>query len=488
MSLQELAAPEPQGAGARGSPGLLLSQIRTQAFPKAAGQNAVDVAVHLLQQSSAKSSETMTGHGLIVSPGLVRLRARPFSESRPTDEVQYSTTRRGGGERAAVTEFSNASRRNLIATLGTPDLSGVEGSPVFITLTYPRDWRAVCPNGRVAKQQLDLFRRRWIRRFGSFQGVWKLEFQPRRTRPELEKLAPHFHILCVIPSLDFRSDPLQALALSSVREWVSQSWYEIVGSSNRAHLAAGTQVKEASGDDVGRIVGYFAGYTAGRRKDEQHIAPSEWPGLGRYWGVNGIPRIKEWTDVTPRQFFALRRILGELMARRSGTHRRPFRNEYDGLWLATTIAPELTTRLARWLASNPFSEAPCATPSRAHSESCEANGLANEQGVTMKLIPIDTSSITTVHFGTVEPDARDGIQKNRDGVPLWKIPVVVLNAESPRPEGEYVQVPNPTEPKIEQGSEIRFRKLRAFPWAMNSGNHGISFRADGFEIVKVKAA
>ena len=112
--------------------------------------------------------------------------------------------RSGGGTRQAIEGFSKSSRRSMLRRLGALDLSSVNGVPVVVTLTYPADWRASCPTGRQAKQQLLSFRRRWVRRWGSFSGVWKLEFQPRYKQPKKRQLAPHFHILAVIPGVPRR--------------------------------------------------------------------------------------------------------------------------------------------------------------------------------------------------------------------------------------------------------------------------------------------
>lgn len=242
----------------------------------------------------------------------------------------------------------------MLATLGTLDLASIPGVPIFVTLTYPRLWRDACPTGRDAKRHLDLFRRRWVRRWGSFQGVWKLEFQPRHRRPAIEQLAPHFHILTVCPGLDPACEQPTPTSLASFREWVSPTWWEVVGSEDNDHLRAGTQVVEADGSTAGRIIGYFAGYTAGRSKEEQHIAPDDWPGLGRFWGVSGISRVVLSVEFSEDDFFKIRRVLENLMAKRAGRKRRS-RSLYttrNGIWVALEDAPDLARRLAMWLATD----------------------------------------------------------------------------------------------------------------------------------------
>jgi len=331
----------PQGGGGGGDLGLLLSLISTQrAFDGAADAASVErSAVELADAISGRGGPD-GAHELRLAPGLIRLVGPP----RPGQV--------GGGARRAITGFSASSRRRMLRTLGTLDLAAVSGIPVFVTLTYPGDWRPLCPSGREAKRHLDLLRRRWLRRWGVFPAVWKMEFQPRRHRPAEQRLAPHFHILATLPGLDPSGNCPAPTTLSAAREWLSQTWWEVVGSEDARHLRAGTQLLEADGSKPGRLIGYFAGYTAGKSKEEQHLAPPGWPGLGRFWGVWGISRIEVGIDLSQEEFFQLRRVLADLMARRGGRRRRKLSNRTDGLWLGIECAPHLAARLAAWLAGD----------------------------------------------------------------------------------------------------------------------------------------
>lgn len=319
--------------------GLLLSQIKTaSAFPRASSRAAVLIACAALANVSPDfGTDDIDAREIVVGPGLIRVKG------------VRREGRTGGGTRNAITGFSFSARRRMLQTLGALDLSSVVGIPVVITLTYPADWREWCPTGRDAKAQLLSFRRLWARRWGVFAGVWKLEFQPRHSQPKERQLAPHFHILAVVPALDPFQPIAQATSMTDVRAWVSHTWWEVVGSQCDDHYLAGTRVDDADGNTPGRVVAYFAGYTAGRSKEEQHIAPHEWPGLGRFWGVVGIPRIEISVKMNDHEFFAVRRLLAELMARRSGRRRRSLSRYDDGLWLTLENAPELCGRIADWL-------------------------------------------------------------------------------------------------------------------------------------------
>ena len=323
--------------------GLFLSQIlNTRAFPSAASEGDVRSAAENLGVDAPPEEGQSDLRELCVAPGMVRAVGHRRSGMS------------GGGRRGPIVGFSAASRRNMLRRLGTLDFSVVSGLPVVITLTYPAEWRTWCPTGADAKKQLVAFRRAWAKRWGEFQGIWKLEFQPRHKQPAERRFAPHFHILAVVPAVDPSKPVFQATAMADVREWVSRTWWEVVGSENDDHLKAGTRVDDADGEYPGRVVAYFAGYTAGRSKEEQHKAPENWPGLGRFWGVVGIPSVEVSVLLSEAEFFAVRRVLAEVLARRRGRGRRSLRREDDGIWLAFENAPELVVRLTKWLRPEPF--------------------------------------------------------------------------------------------------------------------------------------
>jgi hypothetical protein len=107
----------------------------------------------------------------------------------------------------------------------------------------------------------------------------------------------------------------------------------------------------------------------------------------------------------------------------------------------------------------------------------------------MKQVPVDTSTLTFIHFGSVEAaTAQDGKQRTtQEGVPLWRIPVVVLTPGAKVPEGSNINVPAPQAPKLENGAEVKFRGLRARLWTMN-GSSGLSLSADAVEQPRTKSS
>lgn len=164
--------------------------------------------------------------------------------------------RRGGGARGRIVSFSQQSRRRLMRLMMRIDWEAIAGRAYFVTLTYPEHYP---DDGRVWKKNLRAFLRRLERR-GLQGAVWRLEFQ--------ERGAPHFHLLLIF------SDRVD---LCWLREYVSGAWYEVVGSGDEKHLAAGTNCQRVR---VGRgLMSYIAKYLAKELVDGATV--------GRRWGVVG---------------------------------------------------------------------------------------------------------------------------------------------------------------------------------------------------------
>ena len=171
------------------------------------------------------------------------------------------------GWRGAIRGFSRRSKRRLMEKLigvdWEPLLEGVgkrssEVKAVLLTLTYPSAFSASWEDW---KRDLEVLRKRIKRNWPIDFAIWKEEFQ--------ERGAPHFHILIV-----FRG----VVNLAAFRQWVSLAWYEIVGSEDPKHLAAGTNVRAMYGP-VQRLLRYLMKYLA------KVVESPE--ATGRIWGVWG---------------------------------------------------------------------------------------------------------------------------------------------------------------------------------------------------------
>ncbi len=176
--------------------------------------------------------------------------------------------------------------------------------PLFVTLTYPG---SLVPDGRASKAHLKAFCKRLLRRWPGACVLWRVERQKRG--------APHYHLLV----LGVRFIP---------HGWVSRAWFEVVGSGDPAHLAAGTEVRAVrSWRGVMSYVGkYLAKLEAEGSEDE----------LGRIWGIVGrdnLPVVWLSVRVSRREFEQLRRLLRRFTQARSRGLRYRYKARDAGLWV-----------------------------------------------------------------------------------------------------------------------------------------------------------
>lgn len=279
--------------------------------------------------------------------------------------------------RGVIREWSAASRRRMIKAIADLDHDSwahPEWRLAMVTLTVPGDWQSLFPKGEDFKAAFDRFRLRWLRRFGSWQVVWKLEFQDRG--------APHIHFMVRVPNG------------TSIRPWLSKAWADSVGATGdeyRRHLGAGTNIDFGfRGTDPQRIAVYFLKHSSKTHdgKEYQHRVPAEWwpngHGPGRFWGICGLERLAERVELSESDWFRLRRIMAHVhrsrraavaLRRRShvvggvseATRRatledlRPYgmrrdrvlRSALGGGWIIANDAPALLYRAAHFLSGTP---------------------------------------------------------------------------------------------------------------------------------------
>lgn len=207
-----------------------------------------------------------------------------------------------GSTRGNVHEFSESSRRRLMRFMRECRAE----YRVFLTLTYPPGFGE---NGAECKNHLRRFiqelkryneRRQNQNGQGEWSALWFMEFQ-RSGRI-------HFHLFTTH---------------RYAKEWVSRTWYRIVGSDEVRHLRAGTNIKSLWGGRDGARK-YAAKYTY---KIEQKRPPEGFGWTGRYWGVYGDRgRLSASTRVNPdmmgraaieRQLFKLKAMLEEEKKRKT---------------------------------------------------------------------------------------------------------------------------------------------------------------------------
>jgi hypothetical protein len=224
-----------------------------------------------------------------------------------------------------VTEWSRKSRARMVRTFANLDYAPLDRKgcvPGMVTLTYPGDWLAVAPSGRVVKRHLRAFGERWFRAFGwRLVGLWKLEFQRRG--------APHFHLYVPVPAL--APDPAGGLGMVTFEAWLSSTWADVVGAVGEErvrHLAAGTGVDFGAASrftDHRRLGIYFLKHSTKTEdgKGYQHDVPEAWQtqdtAPGRFWGFWGLDSTVRTVEVDRGQWVRLRRLARRALAARART-------------------------------------------------------------------------------------------------------------------------------------------------------------------------
>lgn len=180
----------------------------------------------------------------------------------------------------------------------------------MLTLTYPAEWRAWCPDAVTLKRHLRAFRERWRRKWGAPRGTWALEFQPRENRPPEQQYAPHFHLYVGLP--DGAVVEEDNTDRRPVWEWARQAWWEIVGSGDAAHRYWGVHVRPC-----------FYGRSGGGRENAKRVGDYFWRESGKlaqkevpegftgckWWDVWGMTPVEHEQEIGSAEFVQMRRPL-----------------------------------------------------------------------------------------------------------------------------------------------------------------------------------
>jgi len=145
---------------------------------------------------------------------------------------------------------------------------------------------------------------RFKRRFAHGAFIWRMELQKNGT--------PHLHLIVFgVPFI--------------AHQWVAKSWYEIAGTDNPDHLAAGTEVRRVA--SYKNALAYAAKYAA--KLPDSQTGDTE----GRVWGVIGRGKIPvhliQW-ELEPSGEARLARFIRNLAYSRSGGAGK---SEYPPRWL-----------------------------------------------------------------------------------------------------------------------------------------------------------
>jgi hypothetical protein len=146
-----------------------------------------------------------------------------------------------------------------------------------------------------------------------------MELLPRKSGASAGEIVPHFHILLYTHDQS---------TIRDVMTWFSQAWYEVVGSKNPDHLAAGTNVRLI--ENRKHATRYVAKYAAKQ-------AISAWSRIypGRHWGTFGA---LDFTCILAvklplARLAELKRLAAALLkSRGSNFSRRLHRSDADKGW------------------------------------------------------------------------------------------------------------------------------------------------------------
>lgn len=257
----------------------------------------IETASHAFPEiQEAETKNEPSRHYVSLSPASVKVSKRSTLDYQKPANYQ---------PRKAITEWSRKSRSNMVAVLCSLDYLPMfenGGIPALITLTYPKNFRTLCPSAKVATRHLKLFRQRYERAFGKIRAIYKWEF--------MRSGSPHAHIFLVPPkSPDFH-------------RWLSTTWAEIVAEPDpeeyAKHLKAGTAVDFGKGlrsTDPKRLAVYFSKHSSPNKegdKEYQNKVPDFWKAegsVGRFWGRWGLSVAVATVEVSAEQALFVSRTL-----------------------------------------------------------------------------------------------------------------------------------------------------------------------------------
>lgn len=312
---------------------------------------------------------------VVMSPGSIRWR-RQWDRSTPVAETEsrggggcsVGRTGVGGREgRPTKSEFSRKSANRLRDVMTALPWDECGTRLAMVTLTYPGgdNWRELVPDWDTLVRHREAFKEAWRRKWGPPKGTWHIEFQVKRR-------APHIHLYVGLPEdavifkreglgVDKRGRPVERWSW----DWALKTWDRIRTDGAGASVTQGVDVRECwfPGVDgakyIRRVVQYFwmESGTGASSKGLQKVAPENFGGSGRWYGVWGMkPRFTE-VEVDKDTWYRTRRVGRGLRARRAKRlrarvrRRNPWRgtgSTRDGIGVFGVDGIEAGVKLLRW--------------------------------------------------------------------------------------------------------------------------------------------
>lgn len=178
-------------------------------------------------------------------------------------------TPKEAGIKQALTVFSKKSRLNLMRQLAKVRR---EVLPFFLTLTYPDTYYEFRDDPERWKRDLDTFFKRFEREYPGVSGCWRLELKDRLSGDYVGEWFPHFHLL-IWGIREVNGDKL--------KHWISDAWYQVVGTGDKDHLKAGTRLDDFKHLQSARMVFAYVSKYLGKVAEGCGLVKA---GVGRWWG------------------------------------------------------------------------------------------------------------------------------------------------------------------------------------------------------------
>jgi hypothetical protein len=198
------------------------------------------------------------------------------------------------------------------------------------------------------RKHLQAFKLRWTRQFGAPPlGMWVMEFQPRPEQPADEQFAPHLHLYVGIPDMAVLTEDAYDRRL--VWDWARQAWWEIVGSGDHRHRYWGVHIRKCffTGEAAQKYI-YKVGEYLWREsgKAQQKHVPDDFPKVGKFWDVWGLPMTEIELPLTEDEFLWMRRPSITLRDKKAGRKVQRPRGR-DGIAVYGVDAVDVVTKLKR---------------------------------------------------------------------------------------------------------------------------------------------
>ena len=304
------------------------------------------------------------------------------------EEKELEAARKAAEERLGrgAKGMSERSRREMWRWVLSLPFDMLGDRPLWITLTYPGDWRPWVPDGRTLERHRRAFGEAWYRGFGERPvGFWSKEFQLAEGRPHLHLLMKGPDSMSDFDYLGFQI--LTRLGNDNVRKHGKQKgrwWTPPIGGGYGGETAAemlrwwSQIVTDGTVENHGRrgvnvrtvffahdnqvatktrrsaIAAYMAGEAS---KAKQKVPPDGFGTVGRYFGTFGYqagfkPTV-ELMEIDEDVWHELNRRLTRLEALRRHVKGRPLSDEakkrryWQGL-TAGGLGPQDFARLYAW--------------------------------------------------------------------------------------------------------------------------------------------